>query len=83
MGIWGHNIGVSISMRAMSVQPDAFDAALLYAPVSQRYGGVVPGSDIYDLNDVKARLNIHPWRSGRGDRCVGFGWVVHPLGEDR
>ena len=59
VGIWGHSIGGSIAMRAMSAQPDAFDAALLYAPVSQRYGGVVPGSEIYDLTDVNARLSIH------------------------
>jgi len=59
MGIWGHSIGGSVAMRAMSADPDAFDAALLYAPVSQRYGGVVPDSDIYDLSTVGAKLSIH------------------------
>lgn len=59
VGIWGHSIGGSIALRAMSAQPDAFDAALLYAPVSQRYGGVVPGSEFYDLADVNAKLSIH------------------------
>lgn len=59
MGIWGHSIGGSIAMRAMSVEPDAFRAALLYAPVSQRYGGVVQGSDIYDLSAVSVKLSIH------------------------
>lgn len=70
MGIWGHSIGGSIAMRAMSVEPDTFQAALLYAPVSQRYGGVVPDSDIYDLSAVGAKLSIH---HGEEDEVIRVG----------
>jgi dienelactone hydrolase len=70
MGIWGHSIGGSIAMRAMSVEPDTFQAALLYAPVSQRYGGIVPGSDIYDLSAVSAKLSIH---HGEDDEVIRVG----------
>ncbi len=59
LGIWGHSMGGSIAMRVMSVEPDAFKAALLYAAVSQRYGGVMDGSDIYDLSNVLAQISIH------------------------
>jgi dienelactone hydrolase len=70
MGIWGHSIGGSIAMRAMSVEPDTFQAALLYAPVSQRYGGVVAGSDIYDLSSVISKLSIH---HGEDDEVIRVG----------
>lgn len=70
MGIWGHSIGGSIAMRAMSVEPDAFQAALLYAPVSQRYGGIVPDSDIYDLSAISAKLSIH---HGEEDEVIRVG----------
>ncbi|MBM3138361.1 MAG: hypothetical protein FJZ98_09265 [Chloroflexi bacterium] len=70
MGIWGHSIGGSIAMRAMSVDPNAFRAALLYAPVSQRYGGIEPGSDIYDLSSVSAKLSIH---HGEEDEVIRVG----------
>ena len=70
MGIWGHSIGGSISLRAMSVEADTFQAALLYAPVSQRYGGVVPDSDIYDLSAVSAKLSIH---HGEDDEVIRVG----------
>jgi dienelactone hydrolase len=70
MGIWGHSIGGSIAMRAMSVEPDTFQAALLYAPVSQRYGGIVPDSDIYNLSAVSAKLSIH---HGEDDEVIRVG----------
>jgi pimeloyl-ACP methyl ester carboxylesterase len=31
MGIWGHSIGGSIALRTMSVEPEAFKAAILYS----------------------------------------------------
>lgn len=59
LGIWGHSIGGSIAMRVVSVKPQDFKAVLLYAPVSQRYGGVVPGSEVYDLTELEAPISIH------------------------
>lgn len=59
IGIWGHSIGGSIALRAMSVEPQAIKAAVLYAAVSQRYATVVDGNGIYDLSESNASFSVH------------------------
>ena len=67
MGIWGHSIGGSIAMRTISVEPDAFTAAVLYGAVSQRYATVVEGAGIFDFNDVETKISIH---HGESDEVI-------------
>ena len=67
MGIWGHSIGGSIAMRTISVEPDAFAAAVLYGAVSQRYATVVEGAGIFDFNDVGTKISIH---HGESDEVI-------------
>ena len=67
VGIWGHSIGGSIAMRAISVEPVAFTAAILYGAVSQRYATVVEGAGIFDFQDVKTKISIH---HGESDEVI-------------
>jgi dipeptidyl aminopeptidase/acylaminoacyl peptidase len=59
IGIWGHSIGGNIAMRTMSVEPDAFKAAILYGAVSQRNGNILDSANIYDFSDVETQISIH------------------------
>ena len=67
VGIWGHSIGGSIAMRSMSVEPDAFKAAVLYGAVSQRYATVTEGSGIFDFSAVETKISIH---HGESDEVI-------------
>jgi dienelactone hydrolase len=67
MGIWGHSIGGGIAMRTMSVEPDAFKAAILYGAVSQRYATVLRGSGIFDFSEVDTKIGIH---HGESDEVI-------------
>ena len=54
-------------MRTISVEPDAFTAAVLYGAVSQRYATVVEGKGIFDFEDVETKISIH---HGESDEVI-------------
>jgi uncharacterized protein len=58
LGIWGHSIGGGIALRVVDLVPE-IKAALLYAPVSQRYTNSSAGFDIYDLTKTNAAFSVH------------------------
>jgi dienelactone hydrolase len=51
----------------MSVEPEAFKAAILYSAVSQRYGTVLNKTGVYDLSEVDAKISI---RHGENDDVI-------------
>ena len=58
LGIWGHSIGGGVALRVVDLVPE-IKAALLYAPVSQRYTNQSAGFDVYDLTKTDAAFSVH------------------------
>ncbi|MBM3137549.1 MAG: dienelactone hydrolase [Chloroflexi bacterium] len=58
MGIWGHSMGGSISLRVISLVPE-IKAAVLYGPVTQRYSNASAGYTVTDLESADVSYSVH------------------------
>lgn len=53
------------------MEKDAFEAVVLYAAISQRYGSVLLETSYYDLMDTETRFSVH---HGEADEIISVEW---------